>query len=38
VARIEAKGDEICLLVIYLQPNYIENCQDHDFWQVMKFI
>jgi len=33
-----AKCVEIWLMAVFLQSNCIENCQDQDFWQVMKFI
>jgi hypothetical protein len=33
-----ATRNEICLIVIYLQQNWIEICQETDLWQVMKFI
>jgi len=33
-----AKSVEICLIANHLQPKCIENCQNQDFWQVMKFI
>jgi hypothetical protein len=38
IETFPAKSFEICLMAIYLQPKPIENCQDQDFWQVMKFI
>jgi len=33
-----AKNVEICWKAIYLQTNCLENCQDQDFWKVIKFI